>query len=239
LGDIGQLLTGNLTIIITYLLGFLLVIPALTLHEWAHGWMANRLGDDTPRMLGRLTLNPIKHIDPIGTVLMPIALLVLSGGAFTFGYAKPVPINPRNFANPKHGMMLTGAAGPAMNVLLALITGFIIRMAIILMPAAIFSTSLAGVVDFTALGEILYRFAFINLALCFFNLIPLPPFDGSRIIQRFLTGPAREFYHKLEPYGMWIILGLVWGLPMLTGFSVISVYFQYTVQPILRILTGI
>ena len=220
--------------IVNYLAGFLFVIPALTLHEWAHAYMANRLGDPTPRMLGRLSLNPLKHIDPFGTVLMPIALLVFSGGQFTFGYAKPVQVNPRYFKDSRHGMLLVGIAGPLMNIVLALISGLLVRLLLLApgIPPAMHDF-------FNWLLLIIVRFCIINLVLSFFNLLPIPPFDGSRVVQKYLKGEARRWYAQLERYGMYIILVLVWGVPMLFGFDLVGIYLRYTAYLALSILTGL
>jgi Zn-dependent protease len=225
-----------------WLFSFLLIIPALTLHEWAHAWMANRLGDPTARMLGRISINPIRHIDPIGTVLVPIALLVLSSGAFTFGWAKPVPFNPRYLKDPKRDTALIGIAGPAMNVILAVGTAIVLLVMMLAVPNLIveFSTQQAGLITgLTAFGVVLARFCYINLVLCFFNLLPIPPFDGSRIVQKFLRGNARHWYGQLERYGMFIVFGLIFLVPMLTGFNPIGLYFSVTVQPIFEFMTRI
>jgi len=226
---------------IFFLFSFLLIIPALTLHEWSHAWMANRLGDPTPRMMGRLSINPLRHIDPIGTVLLPIGLLIFSGGAFTFGYAKPVPFNPRYLKDQRKGTALIGIAGPAMNVILALGTTFLLLLAVWLLPAiTVLQRADSGmIVQLAPLGILLARFAYINLVLCFFNLLPIPPFDGSRVVQKFLKGNARHYYAQLEQYGMWIVLGIIAIPPMLFGFSLIGIYFRFTAQLVFTLLTGI
>jgi len=227
-------------VIVGYALSFLFVIPALTLHEWAHAYVATRLGDPTSRMLGRLSLNPLRHIDPLGTVLLPIGLLVLSGGAFTFGYAKPVPVNPRYFKDQRKGMMQVGLAGPLMNVALALLSGILVRLlwAILILFVA------DGSVLFSVLGvtlTVVMRFCYINLVLCFFNLLPIPPFDGSRVVQKLLKGEARRWYNQLETYGIYIILALVWVVPMIFGpeADIIAIYFRYTAEWVFGVLTGI
>jgi len=236
----------NVASLLIVMSSFLLVIPALTFHEWAHAWMANRLGDPTARMLGRMTINPLRHIDPIGTVVVPLGLLIVSilttGIPFTFGWAKPVPFNPRYLKNPKRDTALVGVAGPAMNVILAVGAAIIIMLMALLAPNLIFNHSLvtpAGAPTLTALGVVLGLFTYINLVLCFFNLLPIPPFDGSRIVQKFLTGNARHFYSQLENYGMYIMLGLVFLLPILLGFNLIGLYFSVTAQPLFQLLTTI
>lgn len=232
--------------ILIMLISFLAIIPALTLHEWAHGWMANRLGDNTARMLGRLSLNPIRHIDPIGTVLVPIGLLVFSvitiGIPFTFGWAKPVPFNPRNLQNPKGDTALIGLAGPMMNVILAVGTALLLMALKFAMPELILNYNAPtpwGTPSLTAVGVALGLFAYLNLVLCFFNLLPIPPFDGARVVQKFLTGNARVFYARLEQYGMFIILGLIFIPQMLLGVNLIGLYFGLTAQPVFRLLTTI
>jgi len=236
----------NLGTILTLLIGFALVVPALTMHEWAHAWMANKLGDPTARMLGRMSINPLRHIDPVGTVLVPIGLLVFStlfaGMPFTFGWAKPVPFNPRYMKDPKRDTALVGIAGPVMNVILAVGASIILIALIFLAPGFVLNTAVqtsAGNPLLSGLGITLGLFVYVNLVLCFFNLLPIPPFDGSRIVQKFLTGNARHWYAQLENYGMFIILGLVFIVPMLTGINVIGMYFSVTVQPIFQLLTSI
>lgn len=210
---------GNLPYLV---LRFALLLPAIVLHEVAHGYVANLLGDPTAKVRGRLTLNPIAHIDPWGTLLMPAILLVISGGAFSFGYAKPVPVNPylMRRTDPRTGMLITGLAGPLTNVALAIVTAVLYRV--------LTATAAPAIV-----ADLLYAFAYLNLMLAFFNLIPIPPMDGSRVVQRFLTGRALETYESLEQYGFMIIIGLTWVIP---GF--LSGYFGATVVPLMRILTG-
>ena len=215
--------------ILMYGLRFLLIIPAIVLHEMAHGYAALWCGDDTAKRAGRLTLNPAAHIDLFGTILLPIMLLLGSGGRFAFGYAKPVPINPYNFKNQREGMMLTGIAGPAANLVLAIIAGLLIRL-LTLVP-----WMMSGVGSIIMLA--LAFFCQINLVLIFFNLIPIPPLDGSRVLQRFLPHRWRAQYHRLERYGFFIIIGLLF-LPSFIGIDIIGTYFAWTVTPIFRLLTG-
>jgi len=230
---------------VIFFVGFLFVIPALTMHEYAHAWMANRLGDPTARMMGRLSMNPLRHIDPIGTVAMPIGLLVISvlftGIPFTFGWAKPVPFNPRYLKDPKRDTALVGLAGPAVNVLLAAISGFVLMLMRVIDSSLVFvfSQSQPGmVVALTPIAMMIGFFCYINLILCFFNLLPIPPFDGSRVVQKFLTGNARHVYGQLEQYGMFIILALIF-VPRMMGFDLIGGYFALTAQPVFQLLTGI
>ncbi|MDR1412769.1 MAG: site-2 protease family protein [Actinomycetes bacterium] len=218
-----------------YLIAFLMVVPALTLHEWAHAFAAYKMGDNTPRMVGRLSLNPLRHIDPVGTVAIPLVLLLVTNGAFSFGYAKPVPINPRNFRDYKKGILITGIAGPLMNLALGAAVALLLR-ALLFVATLSFGSELttilaAGTLAGTLL-QALYTFAYMNFALAFFNLIPIPPLDGSRIVQRFLSGRARELYNQLERFGFLIVLALAWGT------SLLDIYFNWTVLPLMRLLTG-
>jgi Zn-dependent protease len=175
------------------------VLFAITIHEVAHGWVANRLGDPTARMLGRLTLNPIKHIDPVGTLLVP-ALLMMVGG-FMFGWAKPVPVTPQNLRRHRYGMAWVAVAGPASNLLQALVWAFVARgvlaerLALGWVSDPLLLMSLAGIS--------------INLSLAVLNLLPIPPLDGGRIVDALLPGHLSARYSQLEPWGLWIVLALV------------------------------
>jgi Zn-dependent protease len=181
------------------------VLFAITLHEVAHGWVANKLGDPTARMLGRLSLNPLKHIDPIGTVVVP-ALMLLMGG-FLFGWAKPVPVTPRNFKDPRKHMALVAAAGPVSNLVMA------VGWAALLKVAAMNQEQLGWASEPLALMGL--AGISINLALAVLNLLPIPPLDGGRIVDNLLPPRLSATYSQLEPLGMWIILalalfGLLW-----------------------------
>ncbi len=166
---------------------------SIIIHEYAHGWVAYRLGDITPKISGRLTLNPLAHIDVFGTILLPIFLLIISRGAFAFGYAKPVPINPYNFRNPKKDIMWVGIAGPLSNFILAII--FILLIKLRLFVGFLYDIFIYGIL--------------INLILCIFNLLPLPPLDGSRVVAAFLPYRQALQYLKLEMVGFIVIVGLI------------------------------
>ena len=182
----------NLQTLLIYIIPLLF---AITLHEAANGWVASKLGDHTARMMGRVTLNPIKHVDPVGTILVPLALLLMPGVGFIFGWAKPVPINFRALRSQKSGMIWVALAGPGANFLMAI--GWLI-LAIISLKLELF---------------ILYSMArvgiFLNILLAVFNLLPIPPLDGSRVISALLPGPLAYKYGQFEQYGFLILLGLM------------------------------
>lgn len=179
------------------------LIFAITLHESAHGWAAGRLGDPTATMLGRVTINPIPHIDPIGTIAVPGALLLMSaltgGGGLLFGWAKPVPINPRYFRNPLEAMTITAAAGPLSNLLQMIFWALLLKAlaAVGFYDKFVISVCAAGIS--------------VNLMLMAFNLIPIPPLDGGRIVRGLLPRQAGMAFDKIEPYGFMILLVLMVG----------------------------
>jgi Zn-dependent protease len=180
------------------------VIPLLfgiTLHEVAHGWMARRFGDRTAEMLGRLTVNPIKHIDPVGTVIVPLLLVFLKTG-FIFGWAKPVPINPRNLKNPKRDMIAVAAAGPVANLVMAVVWILVFKV------AEEIGGGPGSVIDFflrmATIG------VFFNILLMLFNLLPIPPLDGGRVLRGLVPESVGYRLDALERYGLIIVLGLIY-----------------------------
>jgi Zn-dependent protease len=172
------------------------VLLGITVHEVAHGWVARKLGDNTAFMLGRLTLNPIKHVDPMGTILIPGMLLLLQAG-FIFGYARPVPINWKNLHHPKRDMALVAAAGPLANLLMAFAWALFLRLGLALGDngLALVYMGVAGIS--------------INGILMILNLLPLPPLDGGRVLTGLLPGPMAYTFSRIEPYGFFILIGLL------------------------------
>lgn len=172
------------------------VLLAITVHEAAHGYAAKHFGDNTAYMMGRVTLNPIKHIDPIGTILMPL-LLIFSGSPFLFGYAKPVPVRFGNLNHPKRDMVWVALAGPASNLIMALVWGVLFY---VLQGAGLTEPFFLKM----AQGGIL-----VNAVMFAFNLFPLPPLDGGRILVGLLPYKQAELVSRVEPWGFFIVMGLV------------------------------
>jgi len=182
------------------------LVLAIVIHEVSHGYVANKLGDPTAKFMGRLTLNPIKHIDPIGTIIMPVLLYYFSKGNFVFGYAKPVPINPHNFKDPRRDMAISSAAGPVTNILIAIISQIVLVH--VIMPI---STVIPRGISFSVLQPVAMMLDMsiaINIFLAVINLIPIPPLDGGRVLVGLLPQKQAISYSKIEPYGFIIVIML-------------------------------
>lgn len=191
---------------------FLVIIPSAIIHEYAHGLVADMLGDPTARYAGRLTVNPMAHIDLWGTILMPIMLSIATGGAFMFAYAKPVPYNPYNLKNQKWGPVMVALAGPGANLLLAIAFAVVVRV----LPVSEFSSILVTIV-------------YANVMLTVFNLVPIPPLDGSKLLYALLPSSAFKIKNFLDRYGFAILLFFVFFL-----FELISPIIKF----IFRLLVG-
>jgi Zn-dependent protease len=179
------------------------VLFSVILHEVSHGWVAYKLGDDTAKRMGRLTLNPIPHIDILGTVILPL-IMIIAGGP-VFGWAKPVPYNPHNFdrhINPKDGAMWVALAGPVLNLILAFISSFILVL------TAKWFSGLPSVFYYSLI-QLFKALVIINIVLACFNLIPIPPLDGSKVLMRFLPSKYESYYVMMERYGFLVIIILL------------------------------
>lgn len=193
------------------------VLLAVIFHEVAHGYVAYLLGDPTAKQAGRITLNPIPHIDPFGTLLLPL-ILILMHSPFLFGYARPVPVNFARLRHPRRDMILVAAAGPVTNLLLAL--AFALILPFVWVPGS------SGAQQ-SLLGEIALRGVLINVVLAVFNLLPVPPLDGGRVLAGLVPPPAQALLARIEPYGMLIVIALV-------ATNVASV----VMRPLIRSLLG-
>lgn len=198
----------------------LILFPSVILHEYAHGWVAYRLGDSTAKLAGRLTLNPLKHIDLVGTVILPGILLTMRAlgyATFVLGWAKPVPIDFANLRHPRRDMMLVALAGPAVNIGLAVGMGLMIKIC----------SSLKGNFP-NFIIEMMANAIFINLLLAFFNLIPIPPLDGSRLVAGVLPRQLATLYARIEPYGILMVMALLYlGVMTYVIFPLVEFFFTH------------
>jgi Zn-dependent protease len=209
----------------------LLIVPlvfAITLHETAHGWAALALGDTTARDQGRLTLNPLKHIDRVGTIILPGLLLItqlltIHRVVFMFGWARPVPVSAWKFTNPRRGMAVVAIAGPAMNFFLAWLTVLALR-------------AFAGADTGAWLGQVLGEFILINLVLGLFNLLPIPPLDGGRIAVGILPEHLARIWARTERYGLLIVLGCLFVLPYVFGIDPVRDLLDVVLPRVLRLI---
>lgn len=214
----------------TLLIDAVALIVGIVIHESAHALAAYVLGDKTARSRGRVSLNPLAHIDPFGTVLLP--LLMLAAGGPVFAFAKPVPVYLNNLKHPKRDELLVALAGPLSNALLALAAALI---GYVLLP------TLAGQAPMNLLYSLFsffMTFIVVNLSLAFFNLIPLPPLDGSSILVPFLKGKALREYYRIQQYAMPILLVILYLLPTVLHIDIIGLYFDITVYPLAQGLTS-
>lgn len=218
----------DFSIVRQLLIAALPILIAITFHEVAHGFVAYKLGDPTAKMMGRLTLNPIAHIDPIGTIIVPIMLFVLSNGTFIFGAAKPVPVNFYNLKNPRRDSALVSAAGPATNVIIAFIS---ILLFVFIYNIPHQSPTFIGQKVILPLKIMLQYSISFNIFIAAFNLLPVPPLDGGRILTSLLPAKHSYQFSKLEPYGILIVL-LLW-------FTGIARYIIAPIQALIEIIIRI
>lgn len=197
------------------------ILLAITLHEAAHAWVAHRCGDPTAKQLGRLSLNPFRHVDLFGTLIVPVLIALITQFQFIFGWAKPVPMNPRYFKNPRRDAALTAAAGPLSNLFMVLIWSGLLKISSLFHPE---SSVIFLYLLLTAQAGIM-----INLVLAYFNLIPIPPLDGSKILASALSPRHAYAYSKLEPYGFFILIAL-----LMTGlvFQILNPMISWSIQVI-------
>lgn len=215
--------------VLRILFGFLLAIPAITFHEFSHAFAAYHLGDPTASIQGRMRLNPKAHIHVFGTIILPLTLLLLSGGQWVFGFAKPVPIEARNFKSVKYGLAISAAAGPVSNFLLAIVSGLLFRLVVWILPS--------GTITYY-ITMALYWSVYFNLVLGLFNLIPIPPMDGFKVLGAAIPDSHYYNYIGIERYGMVILIGFIFLSNMMQP-SLISRLIFGPLTFLLSLITGI
>lgn len=214
------------------IISVLCFVPAIVLHEASHGFAAYKLGDPTAKRAGRLSMNPLKHVDPFGTVIMPLLLIAMNMPVF--GYAKPVPYNPAYFKDPRKGDLIVGLAGPAANLAMAALAGLVAWVLFLVAPVG----------QLVQQSELFYyfylmflpMFALINLYLMFFNLLPIPPLDGSSIFAFFLPAKYLPQYYRVQQYAMPVFLIVVLLLPYVLHFNPIGIYLNVTAGNVANLL---
>lgn len=214
------------------IISVLCFVPAIVLHEASHGFAAYKLGDPTAQRAGRLSFNPLKHVDPFGTVIMPLLLIAMNMPVF--GYAKPVPYNPAYFENPRKGDLIVGLAGPAANLVMAVLAGLVAWALYLVLPVA----QLVQQSDLFYYFYLMFlpMFALINLYLMFFNLLPIPPLDGSSIFAFFLPQKYLPQYYKVQRYAMPVFLIVVLLVPYVLHFNPIGIYLDATAGNVFDLL---
>ncbi len=217
--------------ILYLLMQALAVIVGLCVHESAHALAAWALGDKTARSRGRVSLNPLAHIDPFGTVLLPLIMIVLGGPVFAF--AKPVPVYLGNLKHPKRDEVIVSLAGPVSNIVLA------VAFALLLHGVAGLSFTPGTAQALYAAATFLQLAVLCNLSLAFFNLIPLPPLDGSSLVVPFLSGRALDTYYQIQRYAMPILIIVLYLVPQVLRIDLVGIYFNFTAYPLFGLLTGL
>ena len=222
--------------LVSIVISLVLVMFSATLHEVAHGYAAYKLGDPTAKMAGRLTLNPKAHLDPVGSVVLPLMMAIAGGPIFAF--AKPVPYNPNNLRNPRRDELLVALAGPASNLAQALLGALAFNLAFDPIANAYGAGSMSYEVA-TGILMVLSTYVMVNVMLMCFNLIPLPPLDGSKVILFFMHGKARETYYRWQGYSMTILLVAMSLLPQYFGIDPIGWLLDRTAYPLYQLLLGV
>ncbi|OUO61013.1 site-2 protease family protein [Olsenella sp. An270] len=211
--------------IVSVVITVLLVMASAIVHEVAHGWAALLCGDTTARDAGRLTLDPRAHLDGFGSLLLPLVMALLGGPVFAF--AKPVPYNPYKLRHPRRDELLVALAGPASNLAQALLGAVVLNLSWSAIVEGVLTGALSTDVA-SLLLQVLSTYVMVNLVLCFFNLIPLPPLDGSKVVLFFLSGEARARYYRLEQYAMPILIIALYVLPSLLRLDPVGIYLDWT-----------